>query len=265
MNNFNLSKKRQQMYAKNKRRKIIKLSSIPFLLIISATLIILKFTTIGDNSSSEILFSSYEEDLFTVCIDAGHGEWDLGASGTFADEKDITLAVALELGALLEASDDVNVIYTRKGDSVTGTTSAESLQERVKISNNANADLFISIHCNSYPDNIYVDGVETWYDPNDENSKYFATLVQNELSALDYTYDRGILTYEEGDELYVINNTNATAILVELGFISNPYDEEYLSTLYGQAACAEAMYNAIIDYIALLNTPALEEGYNISD
>lgn len=265
MNNFNLNEKRQQMYARNKRKKSIKLFSVFCFLIISVALIIFKFIYTGNGASSLTIYSSYEEDLFTICIDAGHGEWDLGASGIFSDEKDITLAVALKLGALLEGYDDVKVIYTRKGDYVTGTTSAESLSERVRISNNSNTDLFISIHCNSYPDDIYVDGVETWYDPYDKNSKYYATLVQNELSALDYTYDRGILTYEEGDELYVINNTNATAILVELGFISNPYDEEYLNTTDGQSACAKAMYNATINYISSLNTLKFEEIDNISN
>lgn len=257
MNNFNLNERR----LKNRRRKTLKKYSIFIVFLILILCSIIKLVKNTENTYMGISLGSYEEDLFTICIDAGHGEWDLGASGIYSDEKDITLDVSLKLGALLEASGDINVVYTRTNDFVSGTTSAESLSERVTISNNSNADLFISIHCNSYPDDIYVDGLETWYDPNDSNSKYYASLVQNELSNLNYTSDRGIITYDDGDELYVINNTNATAILLELGFITNPYDEDYLNSSYGQAQCAEAIYNATLTYISSISEEEESESY----
>ena len=208
----------------------------------------------NNNSNSNILLSSFQDEhIFTICIDAGHGDWDLGASGIYADEKDINLAVALELGALLEASEDINVVYTREDDFILGTTATESLEERVTLSNQSNADLFISIHCNSYPYDISVSGVETWYNPTDLNGEYFASLVQEKLSDLNYTSNRGIITYAEGDELYVLNHTDASSILIELGFITNPYDEEYLYSSLGQSQCAAAIYNATLDYINWLN------------
>lgn len=79
-----------------------------------------------------------------VVIDAGHGGVDPGALGRFSKEKDIALAVALKLGKLIETHmPGVRSIYTRQSDEFV------PLHERAKISNQNNADVFISIHCNA--------------------------------------------------------------------------------------------------------------------
>jgi len=92
--------------------------------------------TIGQNAD---IYS-----IKTVVIDAGHGGQDPGALGKVAKEKDITLKLALKLGNFIEKNfSDVKVIYTRNQDVFI------PLDERSKIANDANADLFISIHCNS--------------------------------------------------------------------------------------------------------------------
>lgn len=81
-----------------------------------------------------------------VVIDAGHGGKDQGAAGKKTLEKDITLAIALKVGRYIEeALPDVKVIYTRTKDEFI------ELHERAAIANRNNADLFISIHCNSAP------------------------------------------------------------------------------------------------------------------
>ena len=81
---------------------------------------------------------------YTVVIDAGHGGKDAGALGAKSKEKNINLAVALELGRLIERNcSGVKVIYTRKTDTFV------ELHERANIANKAKADLFISIHANS--------------------------------------------------------------------------------------------------------------------
>ena len=82
--------------------------------------------------------------VFTVVIDPGHGGKDTGALGRSIYEKDINLAVSLELGKLIERNlKDIKVIYTRNSDTY------KQLQERAEIANQAKGDLFISIHCNS--------------------------------------------------------------------------------------------------------------------
>ncbi|GAA4464422.1 hypothetical protein GCM10023093_14720 [Nemorincola caseinilytica] len=81
-----------------------------------------------------------------IVLDAGHGGKDHGAQGAISYEKDITLAVTLKLGKLLEDSmRNIDVIYTRTEDAY------PTLVERHEIANKANADLFISIHVNSTP------------------------------------------------------------------------------------------------------------------
>ena len=83
--------------------------------------------------------------LTRVVIDAGHGGHDVGCMGrSGGKEKDVALAVALKLGAYIESHyKDVEVIYTRKTDVFV------ELHERAAIANNANANLFICVHCNS--------------------------------------------------------------------------------------------------------------------
>lgn len=81
-----------------------------------------------------------------IVIDAGHGGKDIGARGTLSNEKDLTLAISLRVGKLIEDSlDGVQVIYTRTSDVY------PSLTERHEIANQAKADLFVAIHINANP------------------------------------------------------------------------------------------------------------------
>ncbi len=91
-----------------------------------------------------------------VVIDAGHGGHDHGCSGSKSKEKHVALDIALKLGAYIEKHlEDVEVIYTRKTDVFV------ELHERANIANRANADVFISIHCNANPNKTPF-GTETY-------------------------------------------------------------------------------------------------------
>lgn len=188
--------------------------------------------------------------LYTVCIDPGHGDWDYGAiSPNGTAEKDITLSVALKLGELLEAADGFKVIYTRGTDKMDWVETAnDSLKERLKVSKVCNADIFISIHCNYSSDSREILGVETWYNPNDENSLTLSKYLQQSLIDLDYTTNRGVKSYIPGEELAVLELNTTTSALVELGFLTNSSDEKYLSSKLGQSECANALFNAIVEY-----------------
>lgn len=192
-------------------------------------------------------------DVFTVCLDAGHGDWDVGAIGINSSlEKDIVLSITLETGKLLEEA-GVNVVYTRKDDTLTWSdNSTENLYERVNISEENNSDLFISIHCNSTDESSSYKGVETWYNPNSIESEEFAEYIQRELINKNYTEDRGIKYYSSDAPLAVLNHNSATAALIELGFISNLSDENYLTSKSGQATIAKSISEAVLKYKSTL-------------
>ena len=103
-----------------------------------------------------LLFSNTaQSQKFKVTLDAGHGDHDYGAVYHGHIEKNIALAVVLKVGRILEKNSGIEVIYTRKGDQFI------DLVERANIANRADADIFVSIHCNANPNNA-ADGCETY-------------------------------------------------------------------------------------------------------
>ncbi len=191
-----------------------------------------------------------EKKLYTVCIDPGHGDWDYGAiSPNGTAEKDITLAVSLKLGNMLEKEGNFKVIYTRTTDNMDWIETAnDSLKERIKISKICNADIFVSIHCNYSSDSNDVLGVETWYNPSNDSSLTLSKYLQQALIDLDYTTNRGVKSYVPGEELAVLELNTTTSALVELGFLTNSSDEKFLSSDAGQTKCANALFEAIVEY-----------------
>ncbi|MDB3883872.1 N-acetylmuramoyl-L-alanine amidase, partial [Flavobacteriaceae bacterium] len=114
---------------------------------ISVRLILLVFLQLCFfNSFSQV--TSNLNSKFTVVIDAGHGGKDPGNTGNGFIEKDIALNISLKLGKDLEEK-DINVIYTRKKDVFIG------LFERANIANRSDAQLFISVHCDSHTSQAY--------------------------------------------------------------------------------------------------------------
>ncbi len=99
-------------------------------------------------------FAQKATDKFVVVLDAGHGGKDPGRPTKFDSEKSIALKIVLKVGEELEKNNDIKVIYTRKTDVFV------ELRERAKIANKADADLFVSIHCNAHHTQAY--GTETY-------------------------------------------------------------------------------------------------------
>lgn len=174
--------------------------------------------------------------MFNLVIDAGHGGKDPGACGNNLKEKDINLNVALLLKEKLSPyKKEINFKLTRESDVFL------ELSQRVKISNDFKADLFVSIHCNSST-NTNAQGVET-YCYKLSNSKG-ADAIHNEiLNTKAYTKDRKV---KESSRLYVIKNTQAHAVLCELGFVSNKEDAVLLKDK--QNYIAEAILKGILNY-----------------
>lgn len=89
------------------------------------------------------------QEKFIVVIDAGHGGKDPGNTGNGYLEKEISLNISLKLGEILDKYDDIDVVYTRKSDKFV------NIFERANIANKSNANLFISIHCDSHNSQAY--------------------------------------------------------------------------------------------------------------
>lgn len=183
----------------------------------------------------------------TVVIDPGHGGSDSGAVGyTGVREKDVALAVARyteellhEAGAyaIMTRTEDVDVAHA-------GSSAPRELQARVDVSlAHPEAELFLSVHCNSFT-NPDAHGMETYYYPKTDADEHFAALLNEELAAAGGLYNRGI----KYAKFYVLRHTEIPAALVELGFLSNPEEEALLADAAYQKRLAQALVRAIERY-----------------
>ena len=212
-----------------------------------------------------------------IVVDAGHGGWDLGTVGRRGLlEKDLVLEIAQRLGKLLESRLGSEIIYTRQDDNYI------SLDDRAGIANQAQADLFVSVHAN-YSDLPSARGVETYYTnffsiPSSKDietrengsknsassglspielherigqSRRLAASVQRSLYATlsasnPGLRDRGIK--EAG--FVVLTETAMPGILAEVSFVSSPKDEQRLRSDGFREQIAEALYKGIARYAA---------------
>jgi N-acetylmuramoyl-L-alanine amidase len=152
-----------------------------------------------------------------IAIDAGHGGTDPGAVGpTQLKESVVVLEISKKLAEMLKKH-QVNIVLTRDEEVFI------ELGERCEVANSAQADYFVSIHCNSNgPDAV---GIETLY--KSDKGKRLAGPVQEHLIAATGDRDRGL---KQRNDLYVLNGTNMPAIMAEIGFISHPDTESKLRT-----------------------------------
>lgn len=268
-----------------------------------------------------------DKPIRTIVIDAGHGGHDVGAKGKYSYEKDVALDVALKLGKIIEdAMPDVKVVYTRKTDRF------DDVHKKAAIANEAQGDLFISIHCNAaaslskvtgykyvtarnskgkkYSRKVPIykrvpnpaKGTETYIwatgknnakaeslrnssvivldanseetqqlmDTNDpetiimlntlrnvffDQSLRLSTLVEDEFTKVGRISRGARQRNEKG--ILVLHATAMPSVLVELGFISNPEEEDYLNSANGQNEMAQCIYRAVKRY-----KDELEKVYN---
>lgn len=247
---------------------------------------------------------------FVVVVDAGHGGNDTGAIENGVNEKDVNLAVALKLGQLISKKlKDTEVIYTRNTDKFI------SLQGRANIANNAKADIFISIHCNSVDRNnknrTNVVGATTYvlghHKDNDnlQVAKRENAVVELDaddsahFSEFDPSKDESYIIFEMGQKksfqnsirlasdiqkemeeagrvsrgvqqagFYVLWSTAMPSVLVELDFLCNPDQAQYLNSAEGQDQLAESIFNAVKKYEAYyrknLGTDSSDSGKNVT-
>lgn len=222
---------------------------------------------------------------FTVVLDAGHGGKDPGNSYHGFVEKEIALKTTLKVGDLLEKQKDFEVVYTRQTDVFI------ELVNRPKVANKINADLFVSIHCNSVTNQTPA-GTETFvmglsrsnmnlevakkensvillednykktyegFDPhkpeslaglkikqedNLNSSITLASIIQDNFTNNLSRKTRGV----KQQPLWVLDAAYMPGVLIELGFLSNKEEGEYLNSDAGQEQMAEQIAKAIIAY-----------------
>ena len=227
---------------------------------------------------------------FTVVLDAGHGGSDFGANRVYPEtgrlnEKDVTLAIVLKVGRMLEKNKDYKIIYTRKIDEY------PSLLDRTNLANRSKADLFISVHCNASPrtapygtetfvqgpdqnktnlevakaenDVIFLDEKDremfASYDPKSPESLIALKIQQSKYlessllfgSFVEENFEKKDKRFSRGvkqQNLHVLRLNAMPSVLIETGFISNYDDAMYLASEKGQNEIAESIYNAILSY-----------------
>jgi len=179
-----------------------------------------------------------------IALDAGHGGSDTGAIGvTGVKEKDINLAITLEVDKILREK-GLRTMLTRSDDSY------PTLQERTDLANQAQANIFVSVHNNAAGDPAS-DGTETFYWGTDAEysveGKRLAEAIQRNLIASLGSDDRGARTHWKN--LHVLAASNMTAVLTEVGFLTNAEEEAKLKDPAYQKKAAAAVARGILEYL----------------
>lgn len=192
-----------------------------------------------------------ESGIKTIVIDAGHGGEDGGAvSENGILEKEVNLEVSKKLEHLLNLF-GVSTEMIRRDDSSLGENSSElirnrkvrDIRRRVEIINNIPDALLVSIHQNSFPQEN-CKGAQVFYSERNEESKVVAEFLQEELRNV---LDKNNLRKAKTDSsIYILNNVNCPAILIECGFLTNKEEAKLLATESYQKKIASCITGAII-------------------
>ncbi|MBQ1901639.1 MAG: N-acetylmuramoyl-L-alanine amidase [Lachnospiraceae bacterium] len=181
---------------------------------------------------------------YVVVVDAGHGGKDNGASHDGVCEKDLNLAIVNKIKELFDANNsgmNIGVYYTRLDDTKI------SLDNRVGLANDLNADLFLSVHINSTASGrtSQINGTEVMYLVADDSgaSKQFASICLDNLLTSLGSNSKGLVA---GDTIKIIRTSEVPVALAEIGFITNPTELDKMNSEDYQQQAAEGLYNAIL-------------------
>ena len=179
-----------------------------------------------------------------IVIDVGHGGKDAGTSYQNVLEKDLNLAIAFKLkDELIKSGSDV--IMTREGDYDLASPDASrrkksDFDNRIKLINDSQADLYISVHINYLDDSSY-SGAQVFYEG--DNNKTLATYLQEQLNMI--SYPRSI---KPMPNIYMYQYLKIPGVLVECGFISNSFERKKLQDESYQQLLATTITKGVINY-----------------
>ena len=189
---------------------------------------------------------------YCICIDSGHGGNDPGKIGiNDVPEKDVNLAISLELKEILEQN-DCRVVMTRQKDEAlyqAGDTNKKvaDLRARCQMINDSGADAVISIHQNSFTAESSR-GAQVFYRASSQEGKKLADILQTQLvSGLDPDNRR---VAKANSDYFMLKNTTATMVIVECGFLSNSKEAELLTQASYQRRVAWAVALGVLQYVS---------------
>lgn len=190
--------------------------------------------------------------IFTVVIDAGHGGIDGGAEGvtTKVKESDLNLEIAKILREKFMVL-GFNAIMTREDENgLYGSTEPgfklRDMRRRKEIINSKNADIVISIHLNKYSSPSRR-GAQTFFNENSEFSKNLAKCIQSRINVMKLSPR---ISSELKGDYYILNESNAPAVIVECGFLSSPEDEKLLLTNEYKQEITSAIVSGSLTYLS---------------
>lgn len=181
-----------------------------------------------------------------IYIDPGHGGFDGGTTSLDKAiiEKDITLEVSLKLAHYLRRTGYL-VKLTRETDMALGSNKKEDIHKRVSLINESKANLYVSIHANSYPSRV-ARGAQVFYqDHNSENVK-LAKSIMKTIKALDDSNKRVASLIKDK---YLVDHITVTGCLIELGFLSNDSDLNSLTNQQYLDDLVQMIYLGIMEYL----------------
>ncbi|NRD77569.1 N-acetylmuramoyl-L-alanine amidase CwlD [Bacillus sp. BRMEA1] len=188
-----------------------------------------------------------------ILLDAGHGGPDGGAGTGKVLEKDIALNITLKVRDYLQQQGAL-VVMTRTTDTDLADPDTrgysrrkvEDLKKRLKMINDSDNDLFISIHLNAIPSAKW-SGAQTFYAPQHEENARVAKFIQDELRRnLENTTRKA----KPINQVYILKNAKKPGALVEVGFLSNPQERKNLKKDSYQEKVAISIYKGILRYFS---------------
>ena len=209
------------------------------------TLLGILFGILLIGESTELVSSNLELSGKTIIIDPGHGGKDSGTLYKDILEKDLNLKISLYLSKELEKQ-GASVILTRDGDYDLSTPNAmlrkrSDFDNRIKLINNSNGDLYLSIHLNYLGDSRYSGG-QIFYD---KKNKELAQTIQDRFNS-ELRSRRVVKNIPKG--LYMYKQLKIKGVLIECGFLSNYNERNKLITYKYQKQLAKVITKGVIEY-----------------
>ncbi|TDP58145.1 N-acetylmuramoyl-L-alanine amidase family protein [Flavobacterium dankookense] len=183
-----------------------------------------------------VSFISSEKETITVVIDAGHGGHDFGGKHDYLLEKDLANSISKKIEAL-NSDKNIKLLFTRDDDKFV------ELAERTNFINSIKPDLVLSLHVNQNK-NITASGFEIFV-----SDKSVAYEKSNELAQkLVLDFEKNIPLKNRGVKtapFWILKNSEAPALTLEMGFLSNTTDREYITSEEGQNQIAQTILNFV--------------------